>query len=94
MHVKIRRLTVLGAVAGTIRSTAILNSNGVRAILTASLSIVENDNGGNMELIQVSHEVGDNAKSPIEGHQTWRLYKNRAIEYDDFGASVQDTTRR
>ncbi len=67
-----------------------IEKNSGRTILTASLSIVEKDNG-EMELIQISHEVGDNDVSPIEGHQIWRLYKNRAIEFDDF--SVQDTTR-
>ncbi len=74
----------------TILINEIEKSSG-RTIMTASLSIVEKDNG-EMELIQISHEVGDNDVSLIEGHQTWRLYKNRAIEFDDFG--VQDTTRR
>ena len=57
--------------------------------LNTSLSVSEN-RSEEMELIQISHEVGESNKQKIEGHQTWRLHKNRAIEYDDF--SQQDTT--
>mmetsp|Transcript_27092 Transcript_27092/g.41493 ORF Transcript_27092/g.41493 Transcript_27092/m.41493 type:complete len:241 (+) Transcript_27092:103-825(+) len=64
-----------------------------KTILTASLSVIDKGNGI-MELIQVSHEVGEDSKSPIEGHQSWRLYKNKAIEYNDFGVGVRDTTGR
>jgi len=41
-----------------------------RVVMTASLSLVD----GGRELVQVSHEVGD-GKTPIEGHQVWRLRK-------------------
>ena len=59
-----------------------------KIIMTSSLSIV---NGGN-ELVQVSHEVGDEGnKISMEGHQIWRL-KQVPIEYDDFAA--RDTTGR
>eukprot|EP01083_Nonionella_stella_P202092 738655_1 len=64
-----------------------------KTILTASLSVIDKGNG-DMELIQVSHEVGEDSKSPIEGHQSWRLFKNKAIEYNDFGVGVSDTTGR
>lgn len=56
-------------------------------IMTSSISIV---NEGR-ELVQVSHEIGDNRKDAVEGHQVWRL-KQVPIEYDDF--ATRDTTGR
>ncbi len=59
-----------------------------KIIMTSSLSIV---NDGK-ELVQISHEVGDQGNGGvIEGHQVWRL-KQVPIEYDDFAA--RDTTGR
>ncbi len=52
-----------------------------KIILTASLSITQNSSG--MELVQISHEVGEGAQSSIEGHQVWRL-KGGAVEFNDF----------
>jgi len=78
------------------RDTIIINeieeSTG-KIILTASISLLDGKEG--MELIQISHEVGDNSNESkvIEGHQVWRLYRNNPMEYDDFG-SFQDTTAR
>lgn len=51
-----------------------------KTILTASLSIVGGSTG--MELVQVSHEVGE-GKQSIEGHQVWRL-TGGPIQFDDF----------
>lgn len=43
-----------------------------RTIMTCSTSITQ----GGMELVQVSHEVGDDG---IEGHQVWRLTENKNV---------------
>lgn len=52
-----------------------------KTILTASLSIIEGSKG--MEIVQVSHEVGD-GKQAIEGHQVWRLTGKGPVEFNDF----------
>ncbi|KAL7456456.1 hypothetical protein ACHAWC_008621 [Mediolabrus comicus] len=45
-----------------------------RIIMTSSISIVHTSRGG-LELVGVSHEVGDNNDDTetIEGHQIWRM---------------------
>jgi len=54
-------------------------------VMTASLNLV---NGGS-EIVQVSHEVGTAATTPIEGHQVWRL-KKATIRYNDFAETSED----
>jgi len=51
-----------------------------KIILTSSLSITQGASG--MELVGVSHEVGE-GKESIEGHQIWRLVGG-PVEFDDF----------
>ncbi|KAL7430783.1 hypothetical protein ACHAXM_003529 [Skeletonema potamos] len=46
-----------------------------RIIMTSSISIVQTQRG--IELVGVSHEVGD-AKDVIEGHQLWRMMDRSA----------------
>jgi len=61
-----------------------------RTILTASISVVEGRKG--MELVQISHEIGDGKEGAvIEGHQVWRL-TGGPIQYDDF--CLRGTTGR
>ena len=48
-----------------------------KIIMTCSTSIVRGMNG-NEELVQVSHEVGDDGGG-IEGHQVWRLTAMKTI---------------
>ena len=47
-----------------------------KIIMTSSISIV---NSG-QELVQISHEVGEDNVVPIEGHQVWRMKKSR-VDY-------------
>jgi hypothetical protein len=50
-----------------------------KIVMTASLSVVTGAGKELVELIQVSHEVGDNSaasNSIVEGHQVWRLKPN------------------
>jgi hypothetical protein len=42
-----------------------------RTIMTSSISVVEGIKG--IELVGVSHEVGDEINNVIEGHQIWRM---------------------
>lgn len=52
-----------------------------RVIMTSSISIVETSKG--LELVSVSHEVGDGGNDSIEGHQIWRM-TGGPIQFDDF----------
>uniref|UniRef100_A0A7S2UNV2 Uncharacterized protein n=1 Tax=Attheya septentrionalis TaxID=420275 RepID=A0A7S2UNV2_9STRA len=58
-----------------------------KTILTASLSITATPGkSGRMELVQVSHEIGEGTQSIIQGHQVWRLRAEGPVEFDDFTA--------
>ena len=46
-----------------------------KIVMTASISLV----ASGQELVQVSHELGDD-KTPVEGHQVWRLKKENLQE--------------
>lgn len=65
-----------------------------KTVLTASLSVVKGTKG--MELVQISHEVGNKAIiASIDGHQVWRLSKaptTPTIQFDDF--DLRGTTGR
>ena len=67
-----------------------------KTIMTSSVSIVQGRNG--MELVGVSHEVGDEMKNVIEGHQIWRMIASSSspvIKYNDFDeVGFRDTTGR
>lgn len=68
-----------------------------KTIMTSSVSIVQGRNG--MELAGVSHEVGDEMKNVIEGHQIWRMTVSSSsspvIKYNDFDeVGFRDTTGR
>ena len=59
-----------------------------KIIMTSSVSIVQGLNG--VEIVGVSHEVGDEMKNAIEGHQIWRMTAlSPIIEYND---KFKDTT--
>mmetsp|Transcript_31696 Transcript_31696/g.48249 ORF Transcript_31696/g.48249 Transcript_31696/m.48249 type:complete len:147 (+) Transcript_31696:50-490(+) len=75
------QLTELGT--DTLLINEIEESTG-KIILTASLSVSSSSSSNGMELIQISHEVGDESgKQSIEGHQVWRL-KGSPVEFNDF----------
>jgi hypothetical protein len=79
-------LTELGS--DTILINEVEEATG-KTILTASLSItttMEGSKKGEMELVQVSHEIGEGTQSIIQGHQVWRLRAEGPVEFDDFTA--------
>jgi hypothetical protein len=79
-----------------------VDSASGKIVMTSSLSLVTTGgvSGRVVELVQVSHEVGDNdgggASNIIEGHQVWRLKANTAApsKDSDFDALRLDTTGR
>lgn len=59
-----------------------IDSDTGKVIYTASLSISSDGN----ELVQVTHEMGDGLRMPVEGHQIWRMKR--------FGEASSSLTRR
>lgn len=52
-----------------------------KTIMTSSVNIVQGMKG--LELVGVSHEVGDDIQKAIEGHQIWRM-TGGPIQFNDF----------
>jgi hypothetical protein len=52
-----------------------VDSETGKVIYTASLSLSNDRN----ELVQVTHELGDGIKMPVEGHQVWRMKRDGGL---------------
>lgn len=65
----------------TILINEVMRDSG-KIIMTSSINIVQGPSG--LELVGVSHEVGDGGEEVIEGHQIWRMKSSSTIEFNDF----------
>ena len=65
----------------TILINEVMRDSG-KIIMTSSINIVQGPSG--LELVGVSHEVGDGGEGVIEGHQIWRMKSSSTIEFNDF----------
>ncbi len=58
-----------------------VDSETDKVIYTASLSLSNDRN----ELVQVTHELGEGLRMPVEGHQVWRMKRNGGIHEKSAG---------